>query len=819
MSNAASVSSKGRHSASAHGQTTVLDSPPHLTRSLGDIVHAGIALICGIIVLLTSSMLQGVTSGVESDAHTAVRSVDWLMNLPASMLQQLVTVMIVMTVLVHLLTSRAWAQSAMSVIALFVGYVAAWALSMALFRIGDTSMLSTLDSLEFGPQTMLLPDIYAGLGAFLTMAGPQRTRSSVKWGWSALLFMAVLLVAVLWYSVAGTLVSLAVGRTVGSLLRFASGTMNQGIWGNQIVQALRSIGLDPRTLSRRDRDSSIHAVPTAVLDDDLIDGSRLYDMTTRDDERYVVSVLDSQIHVAGYLNQLWQWVRLRGIPVRRDRSVFDANHHHLSMILGLAHVGLPTPRVYGTADSGESSLLVLPADGTPHPYDASMMDDAAAVAFMTYLDTANRRGYTHRHITPASLAILQDGTPIIAGWQNGDCASANANITVDRAQIIILLSACMGVERTIANARQVWDDDVLLSLSPFIQRAAVPMGTRALPECTRQLISSVRSSLQALAADDADTVQTVSISRFSLKSFITIALSVVAVAVVFTQLRPDDVIAAVRNAKPIMAGLCVVLSIVAWMGSALTLGIFIDKERRDWPALFITQIASGLTAVSMPAGVGPAFVNFQHLRRRGLRSADATAATSATWAVQGLTTILLTIVIGLFTGRNTLSGAIPTNTLIIVIGIVTLAFCLAMIIAPIRRLITDKYLPLAAVYARRFIDILARPDRLVIGFLGAVILNLATALSFWVALMAFGTRTNPVETIFVFLLANTLASAVPTPGGLGAVEAALTLSFSGMGVPAGIALSATLLYRVVFYWLRIPAGAVAMRWLSAHEQI
>ena len=809
----------GPMSDTGKGRVTIIDTPAHLTRSLGDIVHAGIALVCGLVVLLTASTLQGVTSGVESDANTAVRSVDWLVNLPASMLQQLVTVLIVVTVLIHLLIGRAWLQSAMSVIALFVGYGAAWALSLALFRIGDTSLLSTLDSLEAGPRTLLLPDIYAGLGAFLTMAGPQRSRSSVKWGWSALLAMAVLLVAVLWYSVAGTLVSLTVGRVVGSLLRFASGTMNQGIWGRQIVQTLRSIGLDPESLTRRDADAHTHAVPTAVLDDDLIDGSRLYDMTTRDGGRYVVSVLDSQAHVAGYLNQLWQWIRLSGIPVRRDRSVFDANHHHLSMILGLSHAGLRTPDVYGTADSGESSLLVFPAEGTPRPRDISTLDEDSAVAYLTYLDTANRRGYTHRHITPSSLATLTDGAPIIAGWQNGDCASANANIMVDRAQMIILLASCFGTDRAIACARRVWNVETLLSLSPFIQRAALPVGTRSLPDCTRPLISSLRSSLQNLAPDDADVVQSVTISRFSFKSFITIALSVVAVAVVFTQLRPDDIIAAVTNAKPIYAALCVLLSIIAWMGSAMTLGVLIDRDRRNWPALFLTQVASGLTAVSMPAGVGPAFINFQHLRRRGLRNAEATAVTSATWAVQGLTTILLTILVGLFTGSNTLSGAIPTNTLIIVIGTVTLAFCLAMIITPIRKLITDRYLPLAAVYARRFIDILARPERLVLGFLGAVILNVATALGFWMALAAFGTWTNPVETTFVFLLANTLASAVPTPGGLGAVEAALTLSFSGVGVPAGIALSATLLYRVVFYWLRIPAGAAAMRWLSAHDEI
>ena len=73
--------------------------------------------------------------------------------------------------------------------------------------------------------------------------------------------------------------------------------------------------------------------------------------------------------------------------------------------------------------------------------------------------------------------------------------------------------------------------------------------------------------------------------------------------------------------------------------------------------------------------------------------------------------------------------------------------------------------------------------------------------------------------MFIFILANTLGSAVPTPGGLGAIEAALTFAFSSVGVPAAVALSATLLYRICFYWLRIPLGALAMQWLDRHNLI
>ena len=177
-------------------------------------------------------------------------------------------------------------------------------------------------------------------------------------------------------------------------------------------------------------------------------------------------------------------------------------------------------------------------------------------------------------------------------------------------------------------------------------------------------------------------------------------------------------------------------------------------------------------------------------------------------------TVVLLLLIGIFTGRNTLSGMIPTNTLIIAIAVVALAISVIMAIPSVRRKIANKYLPLVKSYARSLLETLTQPRKLLGSVAGSLILNLSTGFGFWAALMAFGFNMNPIETTFIFLLANTLGSAVPTPGGLGAVEAALSVAFSAVGVPAALALSATLLYRVVFYWLRIPLGALAMKWLD-----
>lgn len=796
------------------------DVPPKCSRDFADLTHAFFALVLGIGVILFSVYLHGTASGVESDVHSAGRVVSWLMDVPSALLQQLAIVCITVSVLIQLLTSKEWLQSVISVVSLIFGFFAVWGISALISNSGNTMLIIPLQSNSTSVGTGLLPDFYAAMASFLTVSGPRRIRSCTKWGWNVLYAVAVLMVVLSWNSLAGVIASYAIGRVIGMLIRFAIGTQNNGAWGSQIAQSLRSIGIDTSLLTRRVAPYVDSGVLKATLDDDLAENSRIYDVVDYDGKQYTVSVLDNQVHAAGYLNQVWQWLRLTGVSMRRDRSSVDAMHHHYAMILGLSNAGLETPRVYGVADYGESSILVFHRNRMPLECNQNTMSDHDMEAFMEYLTTAHHHGFTHRRITPETLSRMENGHPVIAGWHNGDYGSSAPNFALDKVQLLVLLATLNGNDRAIACARRTWGDEQLIDLAPFIQKAAIPASTRALPGWDKHVLTDLRTRISALAPQDvADSMEKVTLSRFSLRSFIAIALLVVAVYVVFTQIQPAEMIKAVRDANLAMALVCVALGFVAWLGSAITLGVFMDSDKRNTIGLYCSQMASGFTAVSMPAGVGPAFVNLQFLRKSGYRSTAATAVMSAVWAVQGGTTIVLLLTIGLFTGRNTLSGMIPTNTLIMVIAIVALVVSAAMAIPPVRHLVTEKYLPVVKAYARNLVNVLARPKELALGIAGALVLNLATGLGFWAALMAFGYHTNPAETTFIFLLANTLGSAVPTPGGLGAVEAVLSVAFTAVGIPSSIAVSATLVYRIAFYWLRIPVGALAMKWLDMHNLI
>ena len=58
---------------------------------------------------------------------------------------------------------------------------------------------------------------------------------------------------------------------------------------------------------------------------------------------------------------------------------------------------------------------------------------------------------------------------------------------------------------------------------------------------------------------------------------------------------------------------------------------------------------------------------------------------------------------------------------------------------------------------------------------------------------------------------------MPTPGGLGAIETVMSTTFIGVGVPSAIAVSATLLFRLATYWLRMALGALYMKYMEKKQ--
>ena len=71
----------------------------------------------------------------------------------------------------------------------------------------------------------------------------------------------------------------------------------------------------------------------------------------------------------------------------------------------------------------------------------------------------------------------------------------------------------------------------------------------------------------------------------------------------------------------------------------------------------------------------------------------------------------------------------------------------------------------------------------------------------------------------VYLGSSLIAAAAPTPGGLGAMEAALVAGFTAVGLDGAIAVATVLSYRLATYWLPILPGWICFRALERRNYI
>ena len=86
------------------------------------------------------------------------------------------------------------------------------------------------------------------------------------------------------------------------------------------------------------------------------------------------------------------------------------------------------------------------------------------------------------------------------------------------------------------------------------------------------------------------------------------------------------------------------------------------------------------------------------------------------------------------------------------------------------------------------------------------------------ALRAVGAEPQPSLVLLAYTAAAVLALIPLTPGGLGFVEAGLVGTLKLAGVAASAALAATLLYRIVSFWLPLPAAGVAYALFRRRER-
>jgi glycosyltransferase 2 family protein len=102
---------------------------------------------------------------------------------------------------------------------------------------------------------------------------------------------------------------------------------------------------------------------------------------------------------------------------------------------------------------------------------------------------------------------------------------------------------------------------------------------------------------------------------------------------------------------------------------------------------------------------------------------------------------------------------------------------------------------------------------------GSAGVTLGYILALVATVAAFGGGLTFPEVGAAYLVAAALGSVAPTPGGLGAFEAALVAALTGYGMPNGRAVAAALTFRFFTFWLPILPGWVLFHQMQRREEL
>ena len=126
----------------------------------------------------------------------------------------------------------------------------------------------------------------------------------------------------------------------------------------------------------------------------------------------------------------------------------------------------------------------------------------------------------------------------------------------------------------------------------------------------------------------------------------------------------------------------------------------------------------------------------------------------------------------------------PSRTVFFVVVAVVLVLAAAFAVPQARRLLRDRVQPILTRIIPRLLDMFQTPSKLALGVGGNLLLTTAFVLCLYASIRAFGGSLSISSIAVVYLADSALGSAAPTPGGLGAVEAALSAGLTAAGLPA-----------------------------------
>lgn len=770
-------------------------------------------LIVGLAVLLLGLFLaaaaQNTIAGAEQDI------VSWFNRLPDRAIGlvigagQLITVVIPLTVWVLLLWRRQFRLLGMQLLAV---NAAAWAMTAIEARYADR--LGVIEDAHTITRGWIADTSYptssaiAASAAFVAVTAPWLSRRWRRATWGTLIVLVLLRIVGSGEPPLDIIVAIAMGLVVGSLALLVFGSPSPAPRVTELVGAMRRAGLMPIGIRRMHDDGSSSHFAVDV------EGDR---------GTLFVKVRSPSDRSSDLLNRLWGSVRLRSSEIERPFSSLKRQVEHEAFAATLARdrgAEVPGALALGATGHGAVFLASTWVEATPFAdADPAQLTDEVLNSLWSQIALLGEARVAHRNLSLNNVLLAGDDNVWLVDFDRADIAANERDLARDVAELLVSLSARLGVERPVATAVDVLGHDAMVECLPQLQPLALPPDVRKLAKRHKGLFDEITLAVRdATGAPEAKFEQ---LERIKPKTVLMIVAGSLAFYALLPQLANiDETTDALADANLWWLPAILVGSATTYLFATLSaLGAY--SLTLPVMATLRSQLASSFTALVAPANAGGMALGVRFLQKAGFETAAASSAVGLNTIGGIVAHIVLLFAFVSWTGQTGVGNIeLPdTSTALIVITAIVVLSGALLLFGPIRRRVLGPVVRILKSVSGQLGGVFTSPARVFALFGGSALVTLAYAMTLVFSVEAFGGGLTILEISTAFIVATTIATIAPTPGGLGALEAAMIASLSGFGMDHGPAVGAVLAFRLATFWLPILPGWFTFGWMERNGEL
>ncbi|MEO3763109.1 flippase-like domain-containing protein [Streptomyces sp. B5E4] len=806
----------------------------------------GIAAVLGL-----AAVAHATTEGLEEDITKGAEYTPSFVVTLGGLTSSIAVLIVPVAFAVERLVKRDGLRIADGVLAAVLAHGAGLAVSLWVSEAAPGSVQGALTQIaRGGERTDPVHGYLAPVIAYMTAVGMARHARWRVLMWTVLVLDGLAVLVGGYTTPFAIVLTVLIGWTVAYGTMYAVGSPNVRPTGRNLLAGLRRVGFRPVSA----------LVPEEQPDLEGDGRGRRFVVTLEDGPPLDVTVVDREQQAQGFFYRAWRRLSLRGVYQRRSmQSLRQALEQEALLSYAAIAAGANAPKLIATSDLGPDAVILVYEHTGGRPLatvaDATLTDLLMRESWRQVKALQSRR-IAHRRLDADAVLVTRSGKVILTDLSNGDIAAGDVVLRMDIAQLLTTFALRVGAERAVGAAVEVLGPDAIADALPLLQPIALTRDTRAeLRRLSRERAArereavieasrsrkhqaagdrkSMRAAKQAEkraiegALDEAREedvltqirqhvllirpqapVEPVRIERIRPRTLVSIIAGVFAAYFLLTQLthvKVDDVLS---QANWRWAALAAVFSSATYLAAALSLLGFVP-ERVPYGRTVLAQVAASFVKLVAPAAVGGVALNTRFLQKSGVRPGLAVASVGASQLFGLGSHILLLLTFGYLTGTERTPSLSPSRT--VIAGLLAAAVLILIVTAVpfLRKAVSSRIRSLFAGVVPRMLDVLQRPQKLAAGIGGMVLMTLSFVLCLDASVRAFGGDLSFASVAVVFLAGNALGSAAPTPGGVGAVELALTAGLTAAGMPSDTALSAVLLFRLLTFWMPVLPG-----WLS-----